>query len=241
MNHLTFLYIYISVTATANLGTSSATDLDDTDMSLPSMTPLVANSWHDSVYNSENDMQDQFTILDDQDSSPSRVRATPFATTMVAQSFVESAQTEESDLVNILMNCRLGEGVINYLKQFVQGNNSSKKQDDLRTLCKTMIDMIGNQLYDYNTCTWIAQKLEIDRPWRLHNRLITLTENDFAERRGRPPLDITLSSAIYLEWISSSVVSTDSHNSRGEVHISQAGYNNSSVHQCGIKLFEEIK
>ena len=110
---------YISVTATANLGTSSATDLDDTDMSLPSMTPLVANSWHDSVYNSENDMQDQFTILDDQDSSPSRVRATPLATTMVAQSFVESAQTEESDLVNILMNCRLGEGVINYLKQFV--------------------------------------------------------------------------------------------------------------------------
>ena len=104
-----------------------------------------------------------------------------------------------------------------------------------------MIDMIGNQVYDYNTCTWIAQKLEIDRPWRLHNRLITLTENDFAERRGRPPLDITLSSAIYLEWISSSVVSTDSHNSRGEVHISQAGYNNSSVHQCGIKLFEEIK
>ena len=77
--------------------------------------------------------------------SPSRYRAreTPAKTVDSAASFVES-----SEIVNLMMLSKLGEGVIKHCKTFV--GSGLRDQTDFKSLCKELFDILGLDVLDYN-------------------------------------------------------------------------------------------
>ena len=155
---------------------------------------------------------------------------------------VESLQTtiveeEELELLNIVMRSRLGVCLVSDLKSmFVTG----RKQCDVKGLCEALVRIVGIDQLDYDFCVWLTGQLDLKEPWRFYSRLSDWIRMKFSDPRGRPTsYTPEICNLIYNEWMESSVVSTDSHNNRGEVRISQAAYNE-NYGKFGIKIHGDI-